>query len=154
MISLQLIESDIKDALKSRNQIAADTLRGLKVRIQNEQITKLSHGASEADKVLSEEEIVSLVQSEVKRRREAAKSFSDGGRQESADKELLEAEILQKYLPAQLSDEAILAIIDEVIAQQDAHAADFGKVMGQVKARVGQSADGASVARLVKERLK
>lgn len=146
MISLSQIESDLKEALKARDQVAADTLRGLKTRIQNEQIAKI--------KELSDTEMVALVRSEVKRRKEAADSFTKGSRQELADKELKEAAILEKYLPAQMPEGDLATKIDQTISSMNAKAADFGKVMGKLKAELGDAADGATLARLLKEKLK
>ncbi len=146
MVTLQQLEADIVTAIKSKDQIKVDTLRGLKVRLQNEKISRMAD--------LSEDQMVSLVKSEIKRRREAAESFSAGNRAEMADKELAEAKILQAYLPAQMSEAEILAAIDQVVAAGGFTAADFGKAMGAVKAKVGQNADGAVVAKLLKEKLK
>src|SRR6185437_7162770 len=108
MLSLSQIESDLKDALKARDQIAVDTLRGLKTRIQNEQIAKM--------KELAEADIISLIRSEVKRRKEAVESFTTGNRPEMAEKEMTEAKILEKYLPAQMSEADLAALVDKVVA--------------------------------------
>lgn len=148
MLNLSQIESDLKTALKARDALTADTLRGLKTRIQNEQT------AAGRTEDLSEPEIVALIRSEVKRRRDAAEAFEKGGRAELADKELKESAILQKYLPAQLSEQQVGEIIDKAIAGQNATAADFGKVMGKLKAQLGDQADGATLAKLLKEKLK
>ena len=147
MISLQEIETDLKEALKARNQIAADTLRGLKARIQSVQTSAAGSHA------LAEEELVALVKSEIKRRKEAAESFTAGSRPEMAAKELQEAQILEKYLPAQMSEVEISQLLDSVIAEHSYTSADFGKAMGMLKAKVGQSADGSLVAKLLKEKL-
>lgn len=146
MISLETIETQIKEALKARDSVAADTLRGLKVRIQNEKISKM--------KDLSEEEMVALVKSEIKRRKEAAESFTTGNRAEMAEKELAEATILERFMPAQMSEVEISALIDSVLAENSFTPADFGKAMGLMKAKVGQNADGAVVSRILKEKLK
>ena len=133
MLSLQQIESDLTLAMKAKNQIAVDTLRGLKVRLQIS---------------------MALVKSEIKRRKEAAESFTAGGRPEMAEKELAEAKILEGYMPEQMPEADIVKIIDEIIAQNSFIAADFGKAMGMLKSKIGQSADGALMARLLKEKLK
>jgi len=146
MLSLQQIESDLTAAMKAKNQIAVDTLRGLKVRLQNEKISKMRD--------LEEADIVALVKSEIKRRKEAAESFTAGGRAEMAEKELAEAKILENYMPAQMSEQELSKIIDEVIAGNSFTSADFGKAMGALKSKVGQSADGGLMARLLKEKLK
>jgi hypothetical protein len=156
MLSLSQIESDLTVAMKAKNQLAMDTLRGLKLRLQNEKIAKMSRGAGSgsAGSELTEADITALVKSEIKRRKEAAESFTAGGRQELAEKELAEAKILEKYMPEQLSEQDIVKIIDEIISQNSFVAADFGKAMGQLKSKAGQNADGATMARLLKEKLK
>lgn len=146
MISLQQIETDLKEALKARNQIAADTLRGLKTRFQNAKIAK--------QKELSEEDLLALVRSESKKRKEASQEYEKGGRKELAEKELKEAEILSKYLPVQLSEDEIKKAIDAALAENNFTASDFGKAMGVLKSKLGPSADGAVLARLLKEKLR
>jgi uncharacterized protein YqeY len=146
MLSLQQIESDLTAAIKAKNQLAMDTLRGLKLRLQNDRISKMRD--------LTEADIVALVKSEIKRRKEAAEGFTVGGRSEMAEKEMAEAKILEGYMPRQMPEEDILKIIDGIIAQNSFTAADFGKAMGQLKAKIGQNADGALMAKLLKEKLK
>lgn len=145
MASLADIETALVSALKSRNQVAADTLRGLKTRIQNEKISK--------GKELEEAEIVALVQSEVKRRKEAADSFRSGGREESAIKEEAEMEVLSVFLPPQVSEDVITATVDAHMQADGWTAADFGKAMAALKAEFGASADGATIARILKAKL-
>ncbi len=146
MLSLQQIEQDLTAAMKAKDQLALETLRGLKTRVQNEQIAK--------QKDLTETDLMVLVKSEVKKRKEAAASYVAGNRQELADQESKEAVILEKYLPAQLSEQKIAELIDAVLAENTFAAADFGKAMAAVKAKAGNSADGAVLAKLLKEKLK
>lgn len=142
MANLAEIESDVHTALKARDTLTADTLRGLKTRIQNEQIAQ-GHE-------LSEEEIVALVSSEVKRRKEAAAAFTEGGRPELAEKELAESKILQKYLPAQV-DEAQLKQEVEALVKESGWSTkkDFGTAMAALKAKYGASADSGTLAKLL-----
>lgn len=146
MVSLEQIEAELKTAIKAKDQLMVGTLRGLKARVQNEQIAKT--------RALEEAEILALIRSEIKRRKEAAELFMSGGRTELAQKETLEAEILEKYLPPQMSEAAIIQLIDELIAQHQFSAKDFGKAMGAIKARAGTAADGGVLAKLLKEKLK
>lgn len=146
MLNLSQIETELVTAIKAKDQMAVETLRGLKTRIQNEQIAKM--------KELAENDILSLVKSEVKRRKEAAESYTTGGRQELAQKELAEAKILEKYLPPQLSEGQVAEMAEKLITENGFKAADFGKAMGLLKAQVGQSADGAVLAKVLKEKLK
>jgi uncharacterized protein YqeY len=145
MINLSEVEDALKSALKDRNQIAADTLRALKTRIQNDKISKGSD--------LTEAEILSLVQSEAKRRKEAATAFRDAGRVEAADKEEAELAVLAQFLPEQVSEEEIVKVIEAKIAENGWTVKDFGAAMGQLKGHFGNTADGALVAKLVKEKL-
>lgn len=147
MLSLAQIEKDLTEAIKAKDRVLMDVLRGLKTRIINEQVAKM---VSE----LTEEAIVSIVRSEVKKRKEAAESFLHGGRAEQAEKENKEAEILNKYLPAQMPEEELAKIIDAVLAENAFGVKDFGKAMGLIKARVKDAADGASISKVLKERLK
>ena len=146
MLSLSQIEQDLTAAMKARDQIAVGTLRGLKTRIQNEKIAKL--------KDLSEDDLAALIRSEVKRRKEAAEAFKSGNRPELAEKESSEAAILEKYLPKQMPLEELSLKVDEFLALNSFTAKDFGAAMGKLKAQMGQSADGASVAKILKEKLK
>src|SRR3989344_1369205 len=147
MLSLSQIESDLVLAMKAKDSLAVNTLRGLKTRIQNEQIAKTKPE-------LSEEEIFALLASEVKRRKEAAESFTKGSRPEQAKAELAEAEILQKYLPVQMSEAEVIAYVDKFLSENSFTAADFGKAMGQLKATLGRQADGGLLSKLLKEKLK
>ena len=145
-MNLQEIETQLKTAMKAKRQVEVDVLRGLKTRVQNEQIAKQTE--------LSEEEIFALIRSEVKKRKEASESFTAGGRQELAEKETTEAEILNKFLPAQMPEAEVVKIIEQVLADNQFTQADFGKAMGAVKAKVGSNADNAVVAKLLKQKLK
>jgi uncharacterized protein len=144
MISLTQIETDLTDAIKSRDQVRTETLRGLKTRLQNEQIASM--------KDLTEDQVLSLIRSEVKRRKEAAVAFEEGSRSEMAQKELAEAEILSVYLPQGPSAEQITATIDTIISENNFTAKDFGQAMGKLKASL-PTADGAELAKLLKEKL-
>ncbi len=145
MVSLTQIEQDLTAAMKAKDRLAVDTLRGLKTRLENERIAKL--------KDLSEEDIFTLVKSEIKKRKEAAAGFLAGGRQEMAEKEQQEAKLLTKYLPPQISEEQVQAVIDKIILENNFIAKDFGKAMGMLKAQIGSSADGSILAKLLKEKL-
>lgn len=146
MISLEQIEKDLILAMKAKEQVVVEVLRGLKTRIQNEKIAKL--------KDLSESDILALIRSEVKRRKEAAEVFTAGNRAELAQKELSEAVILEKYLPAAMPEAELKAIIEKTVTENNYTAKDFGAAMGKLKANLGSNADGSVLAKLLKERLK
>lgn len=144
MVTLQNIEADLTEALKARDGVRVDTLRGLKTRIQNEQIAK--------GRALEDQELAALLRSEVKRRREAIESFTLGGRSEMADKEKAEAELLSAYLPKGPSEADIAVVIEKLIAE-GATSAQFGPAMGKLKGAFPE-ADGALLSKLLKEKLK
>jgi uncharacterized protein len=145
MVNLSAVETALQAAVKARDQITMDTLRALKTRITNEQISKGSE--------LSEADILLLVQSEAKRRKEAATAFRDGGRTEAADKEEAELKVLSVFLPEQVSEEEIAKVIDAKVSENNWTKADFGQAMGQLKGHFGNTADGGLVAKLLKEKL-
>lgn len=143
------INQDLKVALRNGNHSACDTLRLLKAEIANREIAL---GVREAG--LTDEQIEQVVVKEVKKRREAAELYQQAGRIELAENELTEIAILEKYLPQQLSDDAIRQAIDDILTQIEPVMANMGKVIGAAKAKLGSAADGAVIARLVKEKLK
>ncbi len=146
MTSNEQIAADMKAAMKSGDKLRVSTLRLLRSEIKYAEIRK---GES-----AGEEDIVSVVGREIKKRREAAEQFRQGGRPDAADKEEAEAAILQEYLPEQLSDGEIAALVDEAIAQTGAAGpGDMGKVMGVLMPKVKGKADGAAVSAMVKEKL-
>lgn len=154
MLDLKQIETDMIAAMKSKDSVAVDVLRGLKTRIQNEKVSAARSERGDAPTELTEDEISALIRSEIKKRKEAAAAFEQGGNMESKDKELKEAQILSKYLPAQMSEEEIGKLAEEVISSGSFGTADFGKAMGALKARAGNNADGATLAKVLKEKLK
>ena len=146
MINLASIETDLQSALKQRDRLKADTLRALKTRIQNEQIAQ--------GKELAEADIITLIRSEVKRRKEAAEAYTKGSRTELAQKEQDELNVLQQYLPAQLGEEQIIAKVEQLIAANNWTVKDFGPAMGKLKAEFGDTADGSTISKILKDKLK
>ncbi len=143
------INADLKTAMLARDSFAVETLRGAKAVILNEEVAKGLRETGLEDTVIEQ-----LLAREVKKRDEAAGFFVQGGNQESADKELKQAEILKNYLPTQLSEAEVQILVDEAIETiKPVGAADMGKVIGAVRAKTGNSADGAMIARLVKTSL-
>ena len=145
----QKIEQDLKTALLAGDARRVSTLRGLKSVIL---YAKVAAGKRESG--LSEDEIISLLSKEAKKRQESADLYQQGGRPELAESELAEKVIIEAYLAAKLTDKEVIAIVDDVISITGANTAqDIGKVIGQVRTKAGPAADGALIARLVKERL-
>lgn len=145
----QRIDDDIKAALLSGNRFGTDTLRGLKAAILNEEVAQ-----NKRDTGLDEATVEQIIAREVKKRNESIKLYVQGERQDLADTEQQEIDLITVYLPAQLSEPEILAVVEAAVTQLGASGmADMGKVIGAVKAKVGNTADGATVARLVKQAL-
>ncbi len=140
------IQEDLKQSMISRDETKVSTLRMLISELNNFRISK--------GEDLSESDIISVVQKEVKKRREASLAFKNGGRDESSKQEEKEAAILEGYLPAQMSDEELSEIITQVISETGAVGmSDMGKVMGLLKEKVGASADPSKMSQIVRGKL-
>jgi uncharacterized protein len=145
----QRIDQDLKTALLAGDKVLATTLRGLKSVILYAEVAK-----GEREQGLPDDEIVALLSKEAKKRQESADLYKQGGNEEKAAAELTEKAVIEKYLPAQLSDEELGKVIDEVIAATGGTGPQaMGQVIGGVKQKVGASADGSRIALMVKERL-
>jgi uncharacterized protein len=143
------IEKDLKQALLSGDKAKAETLRGLKSALLNEAI---SQNARETG--LTDEQIQKVLAKESKKRQEAADLYKQGGAAERAGAELAEKAIIDAYLPEQMGEEQVAKIVDEEIAKAGQPAMqDMGRIIGAVRARAGGQADGALIAKLVKEKL-
>lgn len=141
------IKSDLQQAQLARDEIKVSTLRLLLSAISYADI------ASSGEEI-SDEEIVTVIQREVKKRKEAVAGFRQGNREESAQKEEAEAKILESYLPEQLSNEELTKIIEGAINETGAKSiGDLGRVIGLVMGKVKGRADGGKVSALVKEKL-
>jgi uncharacterized protein YqeY len=146
----QQLDDDVKAALLAGDSLRVDTLRGLKSTILYADVAAKKRDTGG----ISDDEILSLFVKEAKKRQESADLYIQGGSQERADKELTEKIIIESYLPEQLSEQELVQLIDDVIAEQSAEGMQtMGKVIGAVKSKAGNTADGAKVAELVKERL-
>lgn len=145
-MDLAKLQEDLKQAQLNKDETRVSTLRLLLSEIKNSEITK--------GEQLSKQEIIAVIAKEVKKRKEAATGFRQGGREEAAVKEEQEADILSNYLPAQLSDEELSKIVDEAIKETGASSMpEMGKVIGVVMAKVAGQAEGGRVSMLVKEKL-
>lgn len=145
----QQIERDLKTALLAGDKTKAETLRGLKSAILNETIAQNAR-----DSGLSDEQIQKILAGEAKKRQEAADLYKQGGSEERASAELAEKTIIEAYLPAQMDEAEVAKLVDEAIAQAGQPTmADMGRIIGAVRAQAGPQADGALIAKLVKEKL-
>ncbi len=145
----QQLQDDVKAAMLAGDSLRVETLRGLKSTIGYAEVA-----ANKREEGLSDDEILALFAKESKKRQESAELYIKGNAQERADKEIAEKAIINAYLPAQLSAAEIATTVDAVIVEQQANGLQaMGKVIGAVKAKLGNAADGSVIARLVKERL-
>lgn len=142
----ETISNDLKAAFLGGNRFISDTLKGLKAAILNQEIA-----LGKREEGLTDAEVEAVVQKEVKKRKESAEIYTQAGRDELAQKELDEMAILEKYLPQQLSEAEIEALLRQIIdeGKLTLDAKNQGMFIGQVKKRVGSAADGAAVARVV-----
>ncbi len=145
----QKIQDELKQAMLSRNELKTSVLRMLKSAITYYEIQKGGAGYEATD-----EDVLSVIQKEGKQRRDSIEEFKKANRQELVDKETEELEILQTYLPAQMSEDEVKRIIKQVIEQTGAKSiADMGKVMGTLMPKVKGKADGNLVSKIVRESL-
>lgn len=143
------LETDLKAALLGGDRFVADVLRGLKAVILNEEVAQ-----GKRDEGLDDATIEQLIAREVKKRNDSVQQYTDAARPELAEAEAAEAKVLEAYLPEQLSEAEIQAAITDAIATLGVSGpAAMGQVIGAVKAKLGNAADGATVARLTKEAL-
>ncbi len=150
-MSLQTqITDDLTTAMKARDRDRMAALRLLLAAMKNAAVD--AGRGPQGD--LDDDEVVRLVQSEVKRRREAAAAFREGDREESAAREDMEAEVYQAYLPTQLDDEELEQVVDRAIADTGAtDRSGMGQVIKAVLAEVGGRADGKRVSGMVGRKL-
>ena len=146
MTTRDRLESDIRDAMRNRNQSRLDALRFLKNAIQ---LTE-----KDQRRELDETGVLDVVAKQVKDRRESIRMFREGGRDDLVNKESAELTILEEYLPPQLAQEELTRLVREAIAEVGATSVrDKGRVMGKVMPQVRGKADGAQVNALVDELL-
>jgi len=141
------IQSHLAEAMRTKDPLRLSVLRMMKSAVKNKEIDKM--------KTLDEAEVIAVLNTLVKQRKDSADQFRKGGREELAQKEESEIKIIEEYLPAAASDEDIRRAVDEAIQETGASSVkDMGKVMKATMGRLaGKSADGSRVSQLVKEKL-
>ncbi len=158
----QQLQKDLTQSLKSGDQLKRLVLGMLMTAVKNKELVKrqqLSKSVSDASELekqsqLTDEEILETIASEVKKRKEAIEQFKTGGREELAQKEKSEMDILIAYLPEQMSEEDIRTEIQKTITELNASSVkDMGKVIGAVMAKLKGRADGGLVSKIAKELL-
>lgn len=146
MLKQQILE-DLKSAMREGNAEKRDTLRMLDSMVKNTEIDK-----KKREEGLSDEEIQEVVMKAIKQRKDAIAQYVEGGREELADKEKKEIEILSAYMPSQLGEDEVRKIVQETIAESAD--SDMGKTMGAAMAKLKGKADGQVVRKIVEEELK
>ncbi len=146
----ETIATDLITALKAHDALRVSTLRLLTSAIRNEEIAQRKGG----DVKLEDDAVLAVIRREVKQRNDAIEEYKKGGRQDLVDKETAEKIILESYLPAQLSDDALQALVAKGVATSGAMGPnDFGKAMKTVMALVQGRADGGRVSTILKAAL-
>ncbi len=142
------IEDDIKTAMLAGDKTLVTTLRGLKSAILNIEVAK---GARETG--LPDSEVIDILVKEAKKRQESADMYAQGNSADRAAAELEEKSVIEKYLPKQLTEDEIKQIVENVTAEIGSTPQQMGQIIGAVKAKTAGAADGALIARLVKEKI-
>jgi uncharacterized protein len=140
------IKEELEDAMREGDAERRDALRLI--------LASLQGAEKELQRPLSEEEELQVLQRERKKRVEAAEAFRNGGREEQAEKEEAELEVLEEFMPEPISEDELEQIVDDVIAEVGATSMrDIGRVMADVMPQVAGRADGSAVSQLVREKL-
>ena len=140
------LEDDLKEAMRERDDERRDTLRLL--------LSALRSAEKDLMRPLTEDEELQVLQRERKKRVEAAEAFRSAGRDEQAEKEEAELDVLEEFMPEPLSEDELEEIVDDVIAEVGATSMrDIGRVMADVMPQVAGRADGSAVSQLVREKL-
>jgi uncharacterized protein YqeY len=146
MSLIEEIEDDLKTAMRERDDERRDALRLI--------LASLRSAEKELQRPLSEDEELQVLQRERKRRVEAAEAFRAGGREQQAEAEERELDVLEEFMPEPLGEEELEEIVDDVIAEVGATSMrDFGRVMADVMPQVSGRADGSGVSQIVREKL-
>ncbi|MFF7980216.1 GatB/YqeY domain-containing protein [Streptomyces sp. NPDC007901] len=145
------LHDDLNVAIKGRDELRSSTLRMTLAAITNEEV------AGKQKRELSDDEVLKVIAKEAKKRREAAEAFAQGGRAESAEREKAEGAVLAEYLPKQLDDAELDAVVAQAVAEAKAAGAEgpraMGAVMKIVNPKVAGLAEGGRVAAAVKKHL-
>ena len=140
------LSEEMKTAMKAKDDLRLSTIRHVRSSVKNRDI--------ELKREIDDQEIVEVIATLVKQRRESIRMFSEAGRQDLADKEEKELVILLGFLPQQLTREEVVSVVDRIIAESGAHGAkDMGKVMKALMPHVAGRADGKLVSDVVREKL-
>jgi len=146
MTLAEQLAEDLKMAMKSRDKVRLSVVRMVRAAVRNQEIDK--------GQGLTDEETLAVIQKELKQRRDSLEAFQQANRSDLAEQTLLEIDILNEYLPKQLTSEELADVVKEVIASVGATGkADMGKVMGQLMPKIRGRADGKAAQALVQQYL-
>lgn len=144
------ISEDIKTAMKAKDKLRLETVRSIKKFILEKEVSLRPQGQES----LTEAQEIEVLAQQAKQRRDSIEQYRQAGRDDLAQKEAEELAIIEEYLPGQLSDEEVAAVVEEIIAKTGATSAkDMGKVMGPVMQQLKGRADGQKIQAIVKEKL-
>jgi uncharacterized protein YqeY len=144
----ETLQSDLTEAIRSRDEMSSGTIRMVLTAITNEEVS------GKSARVLTDAEIITVLSREAKKRREAAEAFADAGRADRAAAELEEGKVISKYLPEQLSEADLKKLIADAIAETGATGpSGMGQVMKLIQPKIAGKADGGLVSTLVKAAL-
>jgi uncharacterized protein YqeY len=142
----QQLINDMKTAMKAGDKLRLETIRGVRAQIKNREI--------EEKKPLNDEQIIQVLMNAAKKRKESIEQFTSLNRHERAEEEQLELDVINQYLPEQMSEEDITALVVQIIKETGASSQkDIGSVMKQIMPTVKGKADGKVIQRIVKEKL-
>ncbi len=144
----ETLRADMKDAMRAKDQIRLDTVRLALNAFHQEEVARTDAKHRQSRQPLTEQDRVSILEKQIKQRDEAAQIYRGANRLEQAEKEEREAALLKAYLPAQMTDEEIRALVDRLIAE---HGKDFRTVMPLASRETKGRADGKRVSEIVRE---
>ena len=145
------LNDDLKDALKGKDQLAVATLRLILAALKDRDIAARGKGNSDG---VRDEEILELLQKMVRQRRESIEAYRNGGRQDLAEREAAEIEVIKRFLPKELDESEVQSAIEQTIAELQANSIkDMGKVIGTLKERYAGRMDFGKASQMVKQRL-
>lgn len=144
------IVSDIKEAMKAKEKDRLQVLRSLKAKLMEKEISERKDGEAK----LSDEQAIEVLMKAAKQRKESIEQFEEGGRDDLAENEKAELEIIEAYLPDMMDEEGVRKVVKEKIEALGASGMqDMGKVMGPLMGQLKGKADGSLVSKIVKEEL-
>lgn len=151
MTKREEFSASLKDALKNKDKVAMATIRLITAALKDRDIAARGNGQPDG---IGEAEILSMLQSMIKQRQDSSKMYDENDRPELADREREEIAVIEKFLPAQMSEDEVGAAIDEIIASVGAESIkDMGKVMGALKSKYAGQIDMAKAGGAVKAKL-